>query len=138
MIVGEIEKNKINLEFIALDETYFEEKEMNITEIISEEELIEKINNLEIEKNKFTKLILTGKRKFEINKNKILKLIENKNILKIKNNTKMNYELEKLAMENSLKGIFVKNMLQKIKEDESNKEEIENAIEMGLEAIQNK
>ena len=137
MIVGEIEKNKTKIEFIPLDETYFEERELDISEINSEEELIEKINEIKIQKNKFIKIILIGKRKFEIQKNKILKLIENKNILKIKNNTKLNYELEELAKENNVKGIFVRNMLKKLEENIDQKEEIEKAIEIGLEIILN-
>lgn len=137
MIVGEIEKNKTKIEFIPLDETYFEEIELDISEINSEEELIEKINEIKIQKNKFIKIILIGKRKFEIQKNKIIKLIENKNILKIKDNTKINYELENLAKENNLKGIFVRNMLKKLEENKDQKEEIEKAIEIGLEVILN-
>ena len=65
------------------------------------------------------------------------KKIKNKNILKIKNNTKLNYELEELAKENNVKGIFVRNMLKKLEENIDQKEEIEKAIEIGLEIILN-
>ena len=43
MIVGEIEKEKINLDFIPLDETEFKLYDLDVTDIISKEELIEKI-----------------------------------------------------------------------------------------------
>ena len=137
MIVGEINRENIKLEFVPVDNKEFKELELDISDINSEEELIEKINEIKIQKNKFIKIILIGKRKFEINKNKILKLIENKNILKIKNNTKLNYELEELAKENNVKGIFVRNMLKKLEENIDQKEEIEKAIEIGLEIILN-
>ena len=52
MIVGEINYSETKLEFIKLDETEFLEKEINCTEINSVEELIEKINEIEIQENK--------------------------------------------------------------------------------------
>lgn len=134
MIVGNIEKDKkFEIAFVAVDKIEFVETTLDITEIISKEELIEKLNNLEIEENKYYKIILTGARNFEINTYEILKLIENKNIIKIKDNTKLKLNLEELSREKSLKGIFVKNMLEKITMD--NEDEIIKAIEIGLEAM---
>ena len=63
MIVGEITKTENKLEFIELDETEFVEQELDCTEMNSEEELIEKINEIKIEENKLYKIILIGKRK---------------------------------------------------------------------------
>lgn len=137
MIVGEIEENTkaLNLQFVQIDDKEFVECEINITEISTKEELIEKINLKEIEENKYYKIILTGNRQFEINKYEILKYIESNNIIKIKDNTKLKYDLEKIATENSLKGIFVKELLEKIKENPEEKDTIEKAIEIGLEAM---
>ena len=42
MIVGSLEKNKLDLQFVPLDESFFVEKEIDVTNIISKEELIEK------------------------------------------------------------------------------------------------
>lgn len=134
MIVGNIEKDKkLEIAFVPVDKTEFIEERMDVTEIISKEELIEKLNSVEIEENKYYKIILIGTRNFEINTYEILRLIENKNIIKIKDNTKIKINLEELAKEKSLKGIFVKNMLEKI--DEENEEEIIRTIEIGLEAM---
>ena len=63
MIVGEIQKGKIELAFEPLDEEKFKEKEINITDILSKEELIEKINELEISNKEYIKVLLTGNRK---------------------------------------------------------------------------
>ena len=133
---GEINKNKLNINFIKLDNKEFIEKEIDISTINFEEELIDYINNLEINENNYLKIILIGKRNFEINLNKIFKLINNKNILKIKNNTKIKYNLEEISKENNLRGIFVKNMLQRIQAENGDKESIETAIEIGLDAMQ--
>lgn len=139
MLVGEVEKGKINLEFIPLDEEKFVEIELDITEINSKEDLIEKINNLEIEENQYVKIILIGNRNFEINTYEVIKLITNNRIIKIKNKTKIAYDLEKMSNNNTLKGLFVKKMLEKLNNESIKEEErkiIENAIEIGLDALE--
>ena len=54
-------------------------------------------------------------------------------MLKIKDETSIKINLEELAMKNNLKGIFVKNMLKKM--DETNKEQILKAIQIGLDVM---
>jgi len=139
MIVGEIEKGKLELEFVPLDEEEFKEIKIDVTEILSKEELIEKINNLEEKNNVYIKIILIGNRNFEINKYEILKYIKNERIIKIKNHTKIAYNLETMANENTLKGLFAKEMLKKLKQPDltlEEKEMIEKAIEIGLGALE--
>ena len=139
MIVGDLEKDKIQLEFIPLDEMEFKLQEVDVTGINSKEELIEKINEIKFKENELIEIILVGKRKFEINKYELYKLILNDKIIKIKNKTKIDYNLEKLANETTLKGLFAKEMLQKLNEDnlsEEDKEIIEKAVEIGLEALE--
>lgn len=113
MIVGEI--NEINgllhLEFKPLSENNFEELEMDITDIISKDELIEKINTLDILENQLIKIILIGKRHFEIDQYELYKLVTNKRIIKIRDHTKIDYDLEKIANEYTLKGLFAKEIL---------------------------
>ena len=127
-----LEKNNLQINFIKLDNRIFEEKEIDITNISTEEELIEFINNIYIEENIMCKIILVGTRNFEIETNKILKLIRNKNILKIKNRTKLKFNLEELAIQNNLKGIFISEMMNLLNENSEDKEVIEKAIEIGL------
>ena len=113
MIVGEIEEDKkLKLEFIPLSENNFEEKELDVSHIISKEELIEKINDIDIKNNQLIKLIFIGKRNFEINKYDIYKLLTNDKIIKIKDHTKIEYDLEKMANSNTLKGLFIKEILE--------------------------
>ena len=139
MIVGDIEKEKISLEFIPLDETEFKLQEVDVTEFISKEELIEKINELEFDENSLIEIILIGKRNFEIDRYELYKLISNEKIIKIKNKTKINYDLNKLANENTLKGLFAKEMLEKLSDEnisDEEKEIIEKAVEIGMEALE--
>ena len=132
MIVAEVNKEDVKIDFIKLDNRIFEERKIDVTNLNTVEELIELLNGLNIEENIMIKIILEGTRQFEIEENKILKLLNNKNILKIKNNTKIKYNLEELSQQNNLKGIFAKEMLQLLEENKEDKETIEKAIEIGL------
>ena len=139
MIVGDVEKEKIKLEFIPLDEKEFKLKEIDVTEIISKEELIEKINELNFNENELIEIILIGKRNFEINTYELNKLIFNEKIIKIKNKTKINYNLEKIANENTLRGLFAKNIKNKLNDEtltEEEKEIVEKAIEIAFDALE--
>lgn len=138
MIVGNLEKGKLYLKFMPLDEVEFKLQDVDVTRISSKEELIEKINELEFAEDNLIEIILVGKRNFEIDKYELYKLISNDKVIKIKNKTEINYDLEKLANETTLKGLFAKEMLNKLNEDdlsEEDREIIEKAVEIGLEAL---
>ena len=85
--------------------------------------------------NNLYKIILIGNRNFEINVYKLYKLVETKNIIKIKDKTKINYNLEEIANDSTLKGIFAKEMLGKLKGENIDKETIEKAIEIGMNSL---
>lgn len=137
MIVGDINKDKLNLEFIPLDNREFKEIELDCTEINTIEELIEKINLLELEDSCLYKLILIGNRNFEINIYDIYKYEINKKIIKIKDNTKIKINIEELSNENTLIGLFVRQLNEKIRQTDDNEEIkiLEKAIEIGIEAL---
>ncbi len=126
------------MEFIPLDEERFKEIEIEVTDLIAKEELIEKINEIKITNNEYIKIILTGNRNFEISTYDLLKYVENERIIKIKDHTQIAYNLEQIANESTLKGLFAHEMLQKLNQEELNQEEkeiIEKAIEIGLESL---
>lgn len=135
MIVGNIEKGKIEVEFIKLDDKEFKELEIDITNINEPEELLEKIETLELNEKDLYKIILKGNRNFEINTYKLYKQIETRNIIKIKDKTKIGYDLNKIANSTTLKGIFAQEMLNKLNDENIDKETIEKAIEIGMEAL---
>ena len=137
MIAGELKKDNLKLEFIPVDEREFVIKNIDITEIYSKEELIEKLNDMNIQENELVEVYLIRKRNFEIDVLDIYKLISNEKIIKIKNKTKINYDLEKIAQENTLRGIFVKKMLEKMNliESEDEKNILEKSIEIGLDSL---
>ncbi len=132
MMVGEIEEQtkKLSIQLIPLDEKEFIETELDISNLNSKEELIENINNIKIDNNKYYKIILIGIKKIEIDTNEILRYIENRNIIKLKDKTIVEYDLEKISKEQSLKGIFVKELLEQINNE--NREQILESIYIGL------
>ena len=125
-------KNNIKINFIKLDNRIFEEINFNISETNSNEELIEKINSIKINENNFYKIIIKGAKNFDINPTEICKLTTNKNVLKIKDETKPKYDLDELSKQKNLKGFFVKKMIEKLKTENLNQDEIIKAIEIGL------
>ena len=137
-ILGELTKENIQLEFLPFDLKEFEELKLDISEVTSKEELIEKINNLNLEENKYYKIILIGNRNFEINKNYLFKYILKENIIKIKNETKIEINLEELAKQNNLKGLFVQEILEEMNKNNYDKKILESVLEIGLEAIDKK
>lgn len=131
-IVGELTKEKLEIAFIPVDNKEFVELEIDITQINDLEELIEKLNELLLDENKFYKIILVGKRKFEIDLLELMKLILRENIIKIKNKTHPDYEIEKMINETTLKGIFIKQLLEEKEKQNYTKEEINKILEIGL------
>lgn len=135
MITGELTKGKLDIKFIKLDDRIFTETEVNVENFNSKEDLIEHILNLELDEQNLYKIILIGARNFEINTRELLKIISNRNILKIKDLSKLNYDLESLVKENNLKGIFIKEVLKKLEKGIYTETEAEKAIEIALKVM---
>ena len=134
-ITGNLNKQKLELSFIPADNKEFKELEFDVSNINDFEKLIEEINNLKLDENKFYKIILTGKRNFEIDLLQLNKFILIENIIKIKNKTILNYNLEELANDTTLKGIFVQELLEEMKKQNYSQEEIDKILEIGLSVL---
>lgn len=133
MVVGEINNHNVSTEFIPLDESEFVVTDIDVSDLNSIEDLIEHITNLELNINNYYEINLIGNRNFEIDIYNIKKIINNPRIIKVKNSTKIAYNLEKLAGDYNLKGLFVKEMMERLeKAEESEKKIISDALEIGL------
>ncbi len=128
---------KINkkIKFIKADKRIFEEIKFNISEINSEEELVEEIKNMKLEKEKNYKVIFEGYKNIEINLNKIQKMVLNESVLKVKDFSKTKYDIKEMANENNLKGIFIGKILQKEESGECTEEEAKQAIEIFINSL---
>ena len=80
-------------------------------------------------------MILEGYKNTEINLNKIQKMVLDETILKVKDFSKMKYDINELANQNNLKGVFINRILQKEQEGICTKEEMEEAIEIFINAL---
>lgn len=137
MIVGEINnEKKLKYKFIELDDSEFIRIEKKVDNFYSKEELIENLNEMILEKNKMYEIVFIGNRNFEIDIRKIFKLVTNFNILKLKDNTKIKYNLEQIKNEKTLRGLFVKELLKMKDKNKYIGEEIYKAIEIGLNSLE--
>lgn len=130
-IYGKIERKTLTKQFIVADSKEFKIKELNVTEITSMEELIEKINEENIEENILYEIILVGYRKFEIKID--MKLIK-KDIIKVKDNTQFKVEFKE--NNNTLKGIFIKMLNIELSEGKISKAKYEKILELGINALE--
>ncbi len=136
MIVGTVIDDSISIDFVPLDERKFIQLDLDVKDIVDVQELVQKINEVApFDEMLMYEIYLKGKRKFDIDVRQVSSLIDNINILKIKDKTKMAYNVEEIAKENTLKGIFVQKALQKEKDGIYSKEELEKAIELGLDVM---
>ena len=80
---------------------------------------------------------LVGRRRFYIDTSDIFKYITLSSIMKLKDTTASNYDFSQLAIENNLKGFFVREMLSKLENaPETEKDEIQKAMEIGLDVLE--
>ncbi len=135
MIVGDITKESFSMQFVKLDDRKFEEIELKVDNLYSKEDLIEKILSLDLDKNNLYKIILIGKRNFEINTREIVRIVSVDNILKIKNSTTLGYDVNELAKQQNLKGMFIKEVIDMYEKGLCTEEEYQKAIEIGLEVM---
>lgn len=130
MIVGEIIDKKLYKQFIPIDEREFMETELDVSNICSEEELIEKINDIEALNNLY-KVILVGERNFPININ--LKLLQN-GIIKIKDRTKLKVYISENNY--TLKGLFLKMLNEKKNNNKIDEQTYEHILEIGMQVLE--
>ena len=135
VIVGELENGNLTTSFLQIDDRLFTEHELNVENYSSDEEIIEKINELNFDEKETVKIILVGNKNFDINVRKILSLISNENVIKIKDKTKINIDIEKLINENSLKGLFIREVIEKYNNNEIDEEDVEKIIQIGIDAM---
>lgn len=126
LILGNISGKEVTYEFRNMERRHFEEIAVNISDMTVPSDIHDKLN-LE---NNFYKIILTGARHIEIKD--VIDEIKNScvSIVDVKDDTTLPYDLEEIAKQQTLKGIFTRKMLEEIEKDPMQKSEILKAIEI--------
>jgi DNA repair exonuclease SbcCD nuclease subunit len=136
MIVGELTGNIVNTQFIKIDNREFVEENIDVELFNSQMEIIDYINNYKFNKLNLYKIILIGKRDYELNIKDIKSGIIHENILQIKDLTKKNYNIESIMNENNLRGAFVKRVMGLQERQIITQEEMDKILEIGINAME--
>lgn len=157
VVVGDISRGHVDLSFRKICRRRYFEKKVDISGVGNHEEIELKIyeslglhdarKNIEDAFNDVSrdlyKIILTGELEQDFSPSTVV--MENKMnkhffSVKIVDNTTVKVDYEKLEKEFSLKGLFVKKMMERIREanDEKTRESILDAVKLGLAALDNR
>lgn len=143
--VGEIGEGQCNLEFVPVSRRMHIVEKIDVSMLETSSEIADFIiSSLADKYNNYSenlyKISLVGgiKPECEISVAEVLSRIADKlYFVKIKDETQIAYDYEALAKETSLKGIFVKKMLEKAElADEVNRQLINKALVLGLKAFE--
>lgn len=125
LVIGEITKEKLDIEFVKMDDMQFEVKEIDISNCLSPNEALDKLHL----RDNIYKIILTGIRNTDVNTLKEMINISNKQVCEIEDKTRMDYNLESIAKQKTLKGMFTRKMLEAIENNPKEEDKIIKAIE---------
>lgn len=119
-VMGEITKEKCEIEFVKIDAKEFQKIELDLTNIPNFSEAIDK---LELEDD-FYKIVLKGTKNFSIEE--LVDAIKElgKNVCEIKDETTLAYDFENIKKQENLKGVFTRKMLEEM-EDMTEEEKYE-------------
>lgn len=142
VLIGEISKGYVNLEFKKTCKRQYIEKEINIDGLFGYREIKKKIlNDLEEYdlKNDIFKLNLIGEvdASFKINEDILSdKLLDKFYFVKIRDKTNIAVKIDNIENEHSIKGLFIKNLKASIDNSgEEEKEILELALKLGLQSL---
>lgn len=142
VILGEVYKGGVNLKFIPINKREYVVRDIDISNCNTYEDIRERLISLFDKKdrlNNLYKITLTGRIKSHLNLNIKVLMEKVKNdyyFIKLLNNTTVAIDLEEISNDYSVRGQFVKLMLEKLKEADDDEQEIINkALNIGLQCL---
>lgn len=126
MVVGEIKKDNLKYEFKNMEYSHFVDLEIDISDIKIPIDIFDKV---EFKKDIYR---ITFKGARNVDMKDLIELLKSRteNIIDFKDETHLPYDLEEIAKQQTLKGIFTRKMLEELEENPSRKDEIMKAIEI--------
>lgn len=110
-VIGEITKDRCDIEFVNSECKEYKRVELDISKIANFSEAIDILN---LDDDSYYKIILTGSRNFNVDELIDNITIINKNVCEIKDRTIIPYDFEGIKMQDNLKGVFTKKMLEEM------------------------
>lgn len=131
-VCAELSRAGIKSEFVPVSRRKLHEIEIDIENAACDEEITKILSDSVTDENDLYKFVLKGETDIKINTD-VLKDNLNAFFVKIYDKTEPKRDLESLAEEFSLKGLFVKKALLKMEDDD--KDLIKSALKIGLDAM---
>ncbi len=134
VVVGEVSKNKANLEFLPMQKRKYKAIDIDVTDCEIFEDVAEKIKAVIDNKEDLYKITFSGEKSenVSINIDAITSLFENQAFfVKFKDNTSLKIDIDALSKEFTLKGICAKKILEKTNDE--NKEFYQKVLKYLLE-----
>jgi exonuclease SbcD len=135
IVVGYIEKGDVNTKFYPISKKRYVIKELDITNLISHDAILSRINEECTSSKDHYRIILKGTVKTSPD-TKVLESVLSPYYahMEIIDETVMSIDYERLKKENTLKGIFLRNMLDKMRNEPDNRILAESLM-LGLKAF---
>lgn len=141
IIIGEVSKGAVDLRFHRTSKRNYYVKEIDISNSVSYEDIKLKIIsalNEEERKNNLYKIILKGEIESFINlKEEIIldKIKEDFYFVKVIDKTEVKLDFDKISKDYSIKGVYAKKLLEKMEEEDCNKELLKMALKLGIQCL---
>ena len=126
MVVGEIVDGEVKYEFMNMEYHHFVDLEVDISDVKIPSDILDKVGL----KDDIYRITFTGGRNVDVKD--LMEFLKNTsaNISDFKDETHLPYDLEEIAKQQTLKGIFTRKMLEELEKNPNQKEEIMKAIEI--------
>ena len=141
IIIGEIAKGAVDLRFQRTSKRNYYVKEIDISNSVSYEDVRIKIIsaiNEEDRKNNLYKIILKGEIESYINlKEEVIldKIKDDFYFVKVIDKTEVKLDFDKISKDYSIKGVYAKKLLEKMEEEDCNKEVLKMALKLGIQCL---
>ena len=141
IILGEVTKGAVDLNFIRTSKRNYYVEEIDISDSVSYDEvrlrILSSINEEE-RKNNLYKLILKGQIESYINLNEgviLEKIKKDFYFVKVIDKTEVKLDFDKISEDYSIKGVYAKKLLEKMKEEDCDKEILQMALKLGIQSL---
>ncbi|MBE6053270.1 MAG: DNA repair exonuclease, partial [Clostridium sartagoforme] len=141
IILGEVTKGAVDLKFLKTSKRNYYVEEIDISNSVSYDEVRMKILAAikeEDRKNNLYKIILKGEIESYINLREEVILEKIKGdfyFVKVIDKTEVKLDFDKISKDYSIKGVYARKLLEKINEEDSDKEILQMALKLGIQSL---